>query len=73
MQRNIKRMEAAIKIVSVGQISGAVGNYAHLSPQIEIIACDIMDIQPVKISTQVIQRDRISEFLSTNHLIRYLH
>ncbi|MCD4817885.1 MAG: adenylosuccinate lyase [Candidatus Cloacimonetes bacterium] len=69
MQRNIERMEAAIMIVSVGQISGAVGNYAHLSPQIETIACEIMDIQPVNISTQVIQRDRISEFLNTLAII----
>ena len=65
MQRNIKRMKTAIDIVSVGQISGAVGNYAHLSPDIETIACKYLDLNPVNISTQVIQRDRISEYLST--------
>ena len=63
MQRNISRMEAAIDRISVGQISGAVGNYAHLSPQVEEIACEHLDLTPVNISTQVIQRDRISEFM----------
>ncbi|MBN1948285.1 MAG: adenylosuccinate lyase, partial [Candidatus Cloacimonetes bacterium] len=38
-QRNLLRMERAIDMIAVGQISGAVGNYAHLSPQIEVIAC----------------------------------
>jgi adenylosuccinate lyase len=65
MQRNIKRTKNAINIVSVGQISGAVGNYAHLSPDIERITCQYLDLTPVNISTQVIQRDRISEFMNT--------
>jgi adenylosuccinate lyase len=69
MQRNIKRMKAAIEIISVGQISGAVGNYAHLSPEIEVIACKYLELTPVNISTQVIQRDRISEYLSTLAII----
>ncbi len=65
MQRNISRMERAIKNIAVGQISGAVGNYAHLSPEIEKITCQYLDLEPVNISTQVIQRDRISEFINT--------
>ncbi len=69
MQRNIKRMKDAIKSVSVGQISGAVGNYVHLSPKVEEIACGILELKPVNISTQVIQRDRHSEFLSTLAII----
>jgi len=63
MQRNIARMETAVERVSVGQISGAVGNYAHLSPVIEELTCGHLDLTPVNISTQVIQRDRIAEFL----------
>ena len=63
MQRNIARMETAVERVSVGQISGAVGNYAHLSPAIEELTCGHLDLTPVNISTQVIQRDRIAEFL----------
>jgi adenylosuccinate lyase len=69
MQRNIKRMKEAIKSISVGQISGAVGNYVHLSPEVEEIACEILELKPVNISTQVIQRDRHSEFLSTLAII----
>ncbi len=63
MQRNIARLDVAIERISVGQISGAVGNYAHLSPEIEVLTCEYLDLTPVNISTQVIQRDRIAEFL----------
>lgn len=69
MQRNITRMENAISIISVGQISGAVGNYAHLSPEIEKITCQYLALNSVNISTQVIQRDRISEFMTTLAII----
>jgi len=64
MQRNINRMLSAIEIISVGQFSGAVGNYAHLTPEIEKIACQQLELKPVNISTQVIQRDRISEYMN---------
>lgn len=69
MQRNIARLKAAIKSVSVGQISGAVGNYAHLSPEVERLACQHLDLEAVNISTQVIQRDRIAEFMYTLSMI----
>jgi adenylosuccinate lyase len=69
IQRNITRMGNAINVISVGQISGAVGNYAHLSPEIEKITCKYLDLDPVNISTQVIQRDRISEFMNTLAII----
>jgi len=64
MQRNVKRMQLAIENISVGKISGAVGNYAHISPQIEELTCRYLDLEPVNVSTQIIQRDRISEYLS---------
>jgi adenylosuccinate lyase len=64
-QRNIKRLEDAIEIVSVGQISGAVGNYAHLDPEVEERACKHLELNHVNISTQVIQRDRHAQFLFT--------
>ncbi|RLC52835.1 MAG: adenylosuccinate lyase [Candidatus Cloacimonadota bacterium] len=63
-QRNIFRMRKAIEIVSIGQISGAVGNYAHLSPEIEKLTCDYLGLKPVNISTQIIQRDRIAEYMN---------
>lgn len=69
INRNIKRMERAIEAVSVGQISGAVGNYAHLSPEIEELACKHLELKPVNIATQVIQRDRHAEFLTTLAII----
>ncbi|PID29053.1 MAG: adenylosuccinate lyase [Candidatus Cloacimonadota bacterium] len=64
MNRNKTRMEAAIKTISVGQISGAVGNYAHLSPEVEKKTCEYLGLKPVNIATQVIQRDRHAEFMS---------
>ncbi|MDY6916088.1 MAG: adenylosuccinate lyase [Candidatus Cloacimonadota bacterium] len=69
MQRNITRMKAAIETISVGQISGAVGNYAHLSPEIEKLACSYLNLKPVNISTQIIQRDRISQYINALAII----
>jgi adenylosuccinate lyase len=63
-RRNIERLQDAIESVSVGQLSGAVGNYAHLDPQVEVIACKYLELKPVNVSTQVIQRDRHAHFLS---------
>lgn len=67
--RNIERMKNAIKAVSVGQISGAVGNYVHIPPQIEEIACKHLGLKAVNIATQVIQRDRHAEFMSALAII----
>lgn len=69
MQRNLSRMKSAIERISVGQISGAVGNYAHLSPLIEEETCRHLKIKPVNIATQVIQRDRHAEFLNVIAII----
>jgi len=68
-KRNIKRLEAAIQTISVGQISGAVGTFDHLSPSVEEYVCKKMNLVPASVSTQVIQRDRHAEFLSTLALI----
>ncbi|MBS4035755.1 MAG: adenylosuccinate lyase [Ignavibacterium sp.] len=64
-KRNIKRLKSAIEIISVGQISGAVGTFEHLSPKVEEYVCQKMGLSPAPVSTQVIQRDRHAEFLST--------
>jgi adenylosuccinate lyase len=63
-KRNIERLNQAISEISVGQFSGAVGNFAHLSPEIETLACKYLDLTPANVSTQVIQRDRHAFFLS---------
>jgi len=69
MHRNLIRWERAIETISVGQISGAVGNYAHLSMEVENYVCKKLGLKPVNISTQVIQRDRYAEYLSTLAII----
>jgi adenylosuccinate lyase len=54
-KRNITRLENAVKSISVGQISGAVGTFEHLSPKVEEYVCRKMDLSPAPVSTQVIQ------------------
>ncbi|MCF8260681.1 MAG: adenylosuccinate lyase [Melioribacteraceae bacterium] len=67
--RNIERLNKAIDVISVGQISGAVGTFEHLSPKVEEYVCEQMGLKPASISTQVIQRDRHAEFISTLAII----
>jgi adenylosuccinate lyase len=63
-KRNITRLKSAVKTISVGQISGAVGTFDHLSPEVEEYVCKKMGLTPAPVSTQVIQRDRHAEFLN---------
>ncbi|MCP2604123.1 adenylosuccinate lyase [Candidatus Aminicenantes bacterium AC-708-M15] len=69
MKRHIERLERALKIISVGRISGSVGTYIHLDPRLEEIALKKLRLEPAKISTQVLQRDRHAEVLSTLALL----
>ena len=69
MKRNLVRWEQAIDIISVGQISGAVGNYAHLPIEVETYVCKKLGLKQVNISTQVIQRDRYAEYISAIAII----
>lgn len=68
-KRNIGRMKRAIGTISVGQISGAVGTFDHLSPEVEKYVCEKLGLQPAPVSTQVLQRDRHAEFISTLAII----
>ena len=68
-KRNINRLKRAIETISVGQISGAVGTFEHLSPAVEEYVCENMGLKPAPVSTQVIQRDRHAEFLTTLAII----
>jgi adenylosuccinate lyase len=68
-QRNIERLILAIDNISVGQVSGAVGTYEHLSPYIEKYVCDKLGLKTTNISTQILQRDRHSEFMTTLAII----
>lgn len=69
MNRNIERMKRAIDTISVGQISGAVGTYEHLSPKVEVYVCKKLGLKTTKISTQILQRDRHAEYMNTLALI----
>ncbi|HEY4755452.1 MAG TPA: adenylosuccinate lyase, partial [Ignavibacteriaceae bacterium] len=68
-KRNIARLEKAIEIISVGKISGAVGTFEHLSPEVEKYVCEKLELKPAPVSTQIIQRDRHAEYLTTLALI----
>ncbi len=63
--RQKKRWNRALDEIRTGKISGAVGTYAHLSPEVEEIACRILDLKIETISTQIIQRDRYSFYFTT--------
>ncbi len=69
INRSIDRMKRAIDIISVGQISGAVGTYEHLSPKVEAYVCKKLGLKTTKISTQILQRDRHAEYMNTLALI----
>jgi adenylosuccinate lyase len=65
MKRNAQRLAEARKNISVGKISGAVGTYATVPPQVEKIACARLRLAPAPISSQIVQRDRHAQFLTT--------
>jgi len=69
MKRNAQRLSEATKAVSVGKISGAVGTYATVPPQVEKIACTRLGLALAPISNQIIQRDRHAQFLTTLAII----
>jgi adenylosuccinate lyase len=69
MDRNRERLLHAQETISVGKVSGAVGTYANVDPQIEKLACAQLGLQPAPISTQVIQRDRHAQYFSTLAII----
>lgn len=67
--RNIERLESAVKRVSAGKISGAVGTFEHISPKVEEYVCEKLGLVPEPVATQVVQRDRHAEFLSVIAII----
>jgi adenylosuccinate lyase len=64
-QRNIERFHAAAEGMRVGKFSGAVGTFAHLSPELEEKICARLGLKAADISSQVIQRDRHAHYLAT--------
>jgi len=69
VQRGLERLERAIQQVAVGKISGAVGSYANVDPQVEQITMSILDLGSAPISTQIVQRDRHAEFMAALALL----
>ena len=65
MRRNLQRLTDAKKIISVGKISGAVGTYATVTPEVEQKACRKLGLEPAPISNQILQRDRHAQFVTT--------
>lgn len=68
-KRNIQRLENAITMISVGKISGAVGTFEHLPPDVEEYVCTNLGLKAAPVSTQIIQRDRHAEFMTTLSII----
>ena len=69
MERNRERLAAARERIAVGKISGAVGAFAHLDPDVEERVCRRLGLKAADVSTQVIQRDRYAEYLCTLAII----
>src|SRR3989441_6851990 len=65
MRRNRERLVKARGAVAVGKISGAVGAFAHLDPQVEEGVCAKLGLKPAPVSTQIVQRDSYAEYLCT--------
>ena len=64
IDRSITRWENALDNISYGQISGAVGTYQHLDPEVEEKTCEKLGLKPEPVSNQVIQRDHHAEYMS---------
>jgi adenylosuccinate lyase len=64
LARDVVRVRQAREVISVGKLSGAVGTFAHLPPEVEADACRSLGLQPAPVASQVIQRDRHAELMS---------
>jgi adenylosuccinate lyase len=69
MRRNLERMKRARDVISVGKISGAVGTFANVPPNVEEFACERLGLKAATISTQVVQRDIHADFFLTLSII----
>jgi adenylosuccinate lyase len=65
MKRNLERMKRAREVISVGKLSGAVGTFSNIPPVIEEKVCRKLGLKPEPVATQVVQRDRHAEYLTT--------
>jgi adenylosuccinate lyase len=69
VRRQERRFQEAVETMRVGKLSGAVGTFAHLSPEIEEESLAKLGLTPASVATQVIQRDRYAHYISTLALV----
>ncbi len=69
MKRNLERFESAAADVEFGKLSGAVGTFAHIPPEVERLTCEELGLSAAPVSTQTLQRDRHAYYMSTIALI----
>ena len=69
MERNLGRFQKAVDEIAVGQISGAVGTFAQISPKVEAYVCKKSGLKPAPVSNQIIQRDRHAYYFATLAII----
>jgi adenylosuccinate lyase len=69
LDRDRTRLERALEGIRVGKLSGAVGTYSATDPEVERVACERLGLEPAPVSTQILQRDRHAELLSTLALV----
>ena len=69
LERDRARLERALEGLRVGKLSGAVGQYAAVDPEVERLACERLGLEPAPSSTQVLQRDRHAELLAALALV----
>ena len=65
MKRNHRRLFQALENISYGKISGAVGTFAHVPPEVEAYVCEKLGLKPDPISNQIVQRDRYAEYMAS--------
>jgi len=69
MERNLGRFQKAVDEIAAGQISGAVGTFAQISPKVEAYVCKKSGLKPALVSNQIIQRDRHAYYFATLAII----
>ena len=69
IERNMERLKQAREFISVGKLSGAVGTYSNIDPFVEEYVCEKLGIKAARLATQVIQRDRHADYLTTIAII----
>jgi len=69
MRRNLQRLAEAKKNIAVGKISGAVGTYATVPPEVEQKVCRKLGLEPAPVSSQILQRDRHAQFITSLAII----